>query len=50
MIAVSDAWKEAQTGLLVPVSDIRIEYNVTDPGVQDEAVATATTADRKSVV
>lgn len=42
MIAVSNSWKAAHTGTLVPVSDIRIEYNVTDPGVQDEAVSTAT--------
>ena len=42
MIAVSNSWKTAHTGTLVPVSDIRIEYNVTDPGVQDEAVSTAT--------
>lgn len=40
MIAVSNAWKEAHLKTLVPVSDIRIEYNVTDPGVQEEAVAT----------
>lgn len=39
MIAVSNAWKAAQLETLVPVSDIRIEYNVTDPGVQDEATA-----------
>ena len=45
MISVSDAWKSAQQELLVPMSDIRIEYNVTDPGVQDEAVSTATTTE-----
>ncbi len=45
MIPVSNAWKEAQLGTLVPVSDIRIEYNITDPGVQDEAVSTATTTE-----
>lgn len=44
MIAVSNAWKAAQLETLVPMSDIRIEYNVTDPGVQDEAVATAATS------
>lgn len=42
MISVSDAWKEAQRGLLVPLSDIRIEYNVTDPGVQEDAEAAGT--------
>lgn len=45
MIAVSNAWKAAQLETLVPVSDIRIEYNVTDPGVQDEAVSTTTTTE-----
>ena len=45
MIAVSKEWKNAQLRTLVPVSDIRIEYNVTDPGVQDEAVSSATTAE-----
>lgn len=43
MIAVSNAWKAAQLETLLPVSDVRIEYNVTDPGVQDEAVSTTTT-------
>ena len=45
MISVSNAWKSAHRETLVPVSDIRIEYNVTEPGVQDEAVSTATTAE-----
>ena len=45
MIPVSSSWKAAHLGTLVPVSDIRIEYNVTDPGVQDEAVSTAATAE-----
>ena len=45
MIAVSDAWKAAQLETLVPISDIRVEYNVTEPGVQDEAVSTTTTAE-----
>ena len=44
MIAVIDDWKAAHERTLVPMSDIRIEYNVTDPGVQDEAVSTAATA------
>ena len=42
MIAVSDAWKEAQKGQLVPISEIEIEYNITEPGVQDDASSTAT--------
>jgi len=45
MIAVSNAWKAAHLETLVPVSDIRIEYNVTEPGVQDEAVSTTTAAE-----
>lgn len=45
MIAVSNAWKAAQRETLVPVSDIRIEYNVTDPGVQEEAVSTTITTE-----
>lgn len=43
MIAVSNAWKAAHLETLVPMSDIRIEYNVTEPGVQDEAVSTTKT-------
>ena len=50
MIAVSDAWKAAQLEALVPLSDIRIEYNVTDPGVQEEAVSTAETEEIYSAV
>ena len=42
MIAVSDAWKEAQKGQLVPISEIEIDYNITEPGVQDDASSTAT--------
>lgn len=45
MISVSNAWKAAQLETLVPMSDIRIEYNVTEPGVQDEAVSTAATTE-----
>ena len=45
MIAVSNAWKEAHLETLVPASDIRIEYNVTDPGVQEEAVSSTTTGE-----
>lgn len=45
MFEVSNGWKAAHLGTLVPMSDIRIEYNVTDPGVQDEAVSKATTAE-----
>lgn len=39
MIAVSDAWKDVHKGLLLPLSEIEIEYNVTEPGVQADATA-----------
>ena len=42
MIAVSDRWKELQKGQLVPLSEIEIEYNITEPGVQTDASSTAT--------
>ena len=42
MIAVSDRWKEVQKGQLVPLSEIEIEYNVTEPGVQADATSSAT--------
>lgn len=42
MIAVSDRWKEVQKERLVPISEIEIEYNITEPGVQADASSTAT--------
>lgn len=42
MIAVSDRWKQAHKEMLVPISEIEIEYNVTEPGVQADAHSTAT--------
>ena len=42
MIAVSDSWKEVQKERLLPLSEIEIEYNVTEPGVQADATASAT--------
>lgn len=42
MIAVSDAWKDAYRSTLVPLSDVRVEYNVTDPGVQEDATSATT--------
>lgn len=39
MIAVSDRWKEVQKDYLVPLSEVQIDYNVTDPGVQNDAVS-----------
>lgn len=37
MIAVSDKWKSIHRGLLLPISEIEIEYNITEPGVQADA-------------
>ena len=42
MIPVSDRWKEIQKGLLVPLSEIEIEYRITEPGVQEDASSSAT--------
>lgn len=42
MISVSERWKEVQKERLVPISEIEIEYNVTEPGVQADASSTAT--------
>jgi hypothetical protein len=42
MIAVSDNWKSVHKGQLLPLSEIEIEYNVTEPGVQADANSTAT--------
>lgn len=42
MITVSEAWKAAQKSQLVPISEIEIEYNITEPGVQADASSSAT--------
>ena len=42
MITVSDRWKEVQKGMLVPLSEIEIEYNITEPGVQADASSSGT--------
>lgn len=42
MIAVSNAWKAVHKGLLLPLSEIEIEYNITEPGVQEDATASGT--------
>ncbi len=42
MIAVSDQWKEVQKGMLLPLSEIEIEYNITEPGVQADANSSGT--------
>ena len=42
MISVSEQWKAIQKELLLPISEIEIDYNITEPGVQADASATAT--------
>lgn len=42
MIAVSNRWKEIQKGQLIPLSEIEIEYNVSDPDAQSKATSSAT--------
>lgn len=38
MIGVSDRWRQAQAGTIVPESFIEITYKVTDPGAQESAL------------
>ena len=42
MISVSKQWKAIQKEMLLPISEIEIEYNITEPGVQADASSTAT--------
>ena len=42
MISGSEQWKAIQKELLLPISEIEIEYNITEPGVQADASSTAT--------
>lgn len=42
MQAVSSAWKEAHRGMLLPEMFIEITYAATEPGLQEEAIATST--------
>lgn len=41
MITVSEGWKEAHNQLLLPETFIEISYSVTEPGLQQEASASA---------
>lgn len=54
MQAVSSAWKEAHRGMLLPEMFIEITYAATEPGLQEEAVATspdeATISDTRDIV
>ena len=43
MQTVTDAWKEAHSGSLVPISYIEISYRAGDPDAQENAVAAVTT-------
>ena len=40
MIPVSNIWKSAQNEMLLPEMFVEIIYEITEPGLQDEAVAT----------
>ena len=42
MISVSEQWKAIHKEVLLPISEIEIDYNITEPGVQADANATAT--------
>ena len=41
MIQVSNAWKAAQNEILLPELLVEITYEITEPGLQEEAVASA---------
>ena len=43
MQTVTDAWKEAHSGYLVPISYVEISYQAGDPDAQDSAVVAVTT-------
>ena len=40
MIPVSNVWKSAQNEMLLPEMFVEITYEITEPGLQEEAVAT----------
>jgi hypothetical protein len=54
VIVVSDGWKNAHKQLLLPETFIEISYSVTEPGLQEDATATANMAesyaDTRSIV
>ena len=39
MITVSDAWKEAQKGTLLPETFVEVTYTISEPGLQERATA-----------
>ena len=48
MITVSEGWKEAHKQSLLPETFIEISYSVTEPGLQQQAAATANLEERYS--
>jgi hypothetical protein len=44
MISTSDAWRTAQLEAVVPETFVEIAYNITEPGLQESATVTSTTA------
>ena len=50
MIPVSNVWKSAQNAMLLPEMFVEITYEITEPGLQEEAVATGSNPDDLSNV
>jgi hypothetical protein len=50
MIAVSNAWKAVQNQTLLPEIFVEVTYEITEPGLQGEATASATTPEDYSNV
>lgn len=50
MISVSDRWKELNEQTLLPEMFVELTYNITEPGLQDEAVVSATKPEEYSNV
>ena len=50
MIPVSNAWKSAQNEMLLPEMFVEITYEITEPGLQEEAVATGSNPESYSDV
>ena len=44
MLAVSQGWKEAHTNMLLPETFIEINYNISEPGLQEDAQFSITDA------
>lgn len=44
MIGTSDAWRAAQLEAVVPETFVEITYDITEPGLQESATVTSTTA------